>query len=103
MTAIQFVYFEIVLMIGLNLIILRLYRKYLFLKENQGAEGLEFNSPFLFSKTTFYSFMLRLPIPIFSDLNYDRIPEVVNRHNRLTYVYYILCIVALIHFSIYVL
>jgi len=103
MTAIQFVYFEIVLMIGLNLIILRLYKKYLFLKENQGAEGLEINSPSLFSRTTLHSFMLRLPIPIFSDLKYDGIEEVIRKHNSLTYVYYVLCIVFLIHFSIYIL
>ncbi len=103
MTAIQFVYIELVLMIGLNLVILRLYKKYLFLKENQGAEGLEFNSPSLFSRTTFSSFMLRLPIPIFSDLKYDGVQVVVKKHNRLTYAYYVLCVVALIHFSVYIL
>lgn len=103
MTAIQFVYFEIILMMGLNIIILRLYKKYLFLKKKQDAEGLEFNSPSLFSRTTFDSFMLRLPIPIFSDLKYDGVQEVVKKHNRLTYIYYAICIVALIHFSIYIL
>jgi hypothetical protein len=103
MTAIHFVYIEIILMIWLNLFILRLYRKYLFLKENQSAEGLEFNSPSLFSRTTFNSFMLRLPIPIISDLKYDGIQEVVKKHNKLNYAYYVLCIVFLIHFSIYIL
>lgn len=97
MTSIQFVYLELTLLIALNFYILRLYKGYLFLKEAQGGEGAVFNSPSLFSRTTFDSFMLRLPIPIFSDLKYDGIQEVIRKHNMLTYVYYVLAAGLIIH------
>src|SRR6476620_1495915 len=97
MTSIQFVYMELLVLISFNFYILRLYKKYLFLKEAQGAEGGEFNSPSLLSRTTFNAFMLRLPLPIFADLQYDGIQEVIKKHNKLTYVYYVLLTVLIIH------
>lgn len=103
MTAIQFVYVEIILLLSVNIFILRLYKRFLFITDSQGAKKFEVNSRSLFPRNTFDSFMLRFPIPIFSELKYDGIEDVIKKHNKLTYVYYMLSAVFLIHFWIFIL
>lgn len=87
----------VIVLIFVNILILYLYRQYLEVKRRHEIDDVEFNSNSLFRNTSAGGFMLRLPIPVFSEIKDDRLQRILKLHNRLVYWNYVILAFSIWH------
>ena len=100
MTHKHFLMVEAIILIALNFIILRLYKKIRSLESAENDSGL--NSKTLFNYLNPGTWMLRLPFPIYSSKRNNDTEHIIKQHNRLVYIYYLLIAFVLWHFTFFI-